>query len=85
MARKLTNLAPMMGKIVEGDYGFTLNCYIALPCGITIAYDNLPNDKLGADGKPLYYDATKCECQITIKNKDAQNRMVELKARRIQG
>lgn len=57
-ARKLANLAPLMEQILNANNGFTNNCYIALPCGISIAYDDMPDDKLDADGKPLYYDAT---------------------------
>ncbi len=58
MARKLTNLAPMMEEIIRGNSRFTTDCYIALPCGITIALDNTSEAKLNDDGSAKYYDAT---------------------------
>ncbi len=59
MIRKLACLTPMMEQIIEGNDDFTTNCYIALPCGITLALDNKPEDMLNPDGSSKYYDATK--------------------------
>ena len=61
LARKLANLEPVMREIIEGNYWFTSNCYIALPCGITIAVDDMSADKVNPDGSAKFYDATKQE------------------------
>ena len=58
MARKLSNLAPMMAEMIRGNSEDIMDCYIALPSGITLEMDELSDQKLNADGSAMTYDAT---------------------------
>ena len=58
MVRKLGNLAPMMAEIIRGNSNYTMDCYIALPSGITIAMDNMSDQKFLEDGTIKPYDPT---------------------------
>lgn len=55
---KLANLAPMMEEMVRGNEGYTLDCYIALPDGTSIAMDNSSGGKYDDTGAIKPYDAT---------------------------
>ena len=55
---RLANLGPTMKEIVEGNEGYTLDCYIVLPDGTALAMDDLSDGKFDADGKLIPYDAT---------------------------
>ncbi len=54
---KLANLAPAMREMVEGNAGFTLDNFIALPDGVSIAMDDLSGGKYEENGKIREYDA----------------------------
>ena len=52
---RLANLGPMMKEIVEGNEGYTFDCYISIPGGPTLAMDNMSADKY-EDGVIMPYD-----------------------------
>ena len=56
MMERLANLAPLMQEIVEGNEGFTMDCYIASTDGLTLAMDDLSETKVDGHGNPLAYD-----------------------------
>ncbi len=58
MVRKLGNLTPMMAEIIRGNSDYTMDCYIALPGGATIAVDAMSDQKFEEDGRVKAYDAT---------------------------
>jgi sigma-B regulation protein RsbU (phosphoserine phosphatase) len=58
MVRKLGNLAPMMEEIIRGNSEYTMDCYIALPSGATIAMDVYSDQKFEEDGSVKFYDPT---------------------------
>lgn len=53
---RLANLAPMMQEIVEGNEGFTMDCCLAVPDGLTLVMDNLSDKKFDAEGIIDKYD-----------------------------
>jgi sigma-B regulation protein RsbU (phosphoserine phosphatase) len=58
MVRKLGNLSPIMAEIIRGNSDYTMDCYIALPSGVTIAMDKMSEQKFEEDGKVKNYDPT---------------------------
>ena len=58
MVRKLGNLAPMMEEIISGNSDYTMDCYISLPSGVTIAMDKMSDQKFEEDGSVKFYDPT---------------------------
>lgn len=58
MVRKLGNLSSMMKEIIRGNSNYTMDCYIALPSGVTIAMDQMSDQKFEADGSVKSYDPT---------------------------
>ena len=58
MMGKLANLAPSMAEIIRGNSDYTMDCYIALPSGATLAMDNMSDRKFEEDGSIRPYDAT---------------------------
>ena len=58
MVRQLGNLAPLMAEIIEGNKEYTMDCYIALPSGVTIAMDLMSDQKFEEDGSVKLYDPT---------------------------
>ena len=55
MMERLANLEPIMGTYI-GEY--TIDCYISLPDGTTLAMDKLSDQKFDEDGNVKNYDAT---------------------------
>ncbi len=56
---RLANLAPLMEETVSGNDGYTLDCYIATPDGVTLAMDSRSGGKFDESGNLLSYDARK--------------------------
>ncbi|MBQ9009621.1 MAG: SpoIIE family protein phosphatase [Clostridia bacterium] len=56
MVRKLANLEPLMREIVRGSDLYTRDCYISLPCGISLAMDTESDQKFDESGHILAYD-----------------------------
>ena len=56
MVRRLANLGPMMAEIVNGNKNYMLDCYIALPNGVTMAMDALSDRKFLDTGELRPYD-----------------------------
>ena len=56
MIRRLANLSPMMQEIVEGNEGFTMDCCIATPDGLTLVMDNMSDKKYDEAGNIDDYD-----------------------------
>ncbi|MCR5301342.1 MAG: SpoIIE family protein phosphatase [Lachnospiraceae bacterium] len=52
---RLANLGPMMEEIVRGNDGYTFDCYISMPNGVTLAMDDLSGRKF-ENGKIRAYD-----------------------------
>ncbi len=55
MMERLANLEPIMGTYI-GEY--TIDCYISLPDGTTLAMDKMSDQKFDEDGNVKNYDAT---------------------------
>lgn len=58
MIRKLANLTPLMEEIIRGNDKYTMDCFIVLPSGISIMYDDMSDDKINPDGSIKSYDPT---------------------------
>ena len=51
---KLANLGPMMEEIVKGNEGYTSECHITTPDGVTLAMDDMSGDKFAGGIMPPY-------------------------------
>ena len=58
MLERVANLGPMMAEIVGGNSGYTMDCFVSAPDGVTLAMDALSGDKYEENGKIKDYDAT---------------------------
>ena len=58
MLERVANLGPMMQEIVAGNSGYTMDCFVSAPDGVTLAMDALSGDKYDENGKIKDYDAT---------------------------
>lgn len=56
-AERLANLAPMMEEMLRGNEGYTLDCYISTPDGMSLVMDSLSDQKFDENGEVKSYDA----------------------------